>query len=124
MLNLEKLMTEEQIFGNLEKATLKEKFSLNVNELEVIGWSFSSLGDEIIIEIFIDDEKVGETKTGLTRSDVLESYHTYKAALTSGFVSKINLEKINEGEHVLKVMSKSKKKEKQLRSEKFKLGSK
>lgn len=123
MINSERLMAEEQIFGNLDKATLKEKFSLNVNELEVIGWSFSSIGNDIMIEIFIDGKKVGETKTGLTRPDVFEAYHTYKAALTSGFVSKINIEKINEGKHVLKVTSRANNIEKQLRSENFNLGS-
>jgi len=115
-------MTEEQIFGNLEKATLKEKFAMKVNELEISGWSFSSLGSEILIEIFIDDEKIGEMKTGFERPDVYELNHTSIAALNSGFIGKINVEKINNGEHVLKVISRSDLNEKQLRSEKFKLG--
>ena len=115
-------MAEEQIFGNVEKAILKEKFSINVTELELSGWSFSSMGNEILIEIFIDDEKIGEMKTGFERPDVYELNHTHIVALTSGFIGKIKVEKINDGEHVLKIVSKTNTTEKQLRNENFKLG--
>jgi len=116
------LMKDEKILGELEKAVFKEKFSININELEVRGWCFSSLGNQILLEILIDDKKVGEVQPRIKRPDIFELYPSYKAALTSGFVSKLNIKKINDGEHVLKVISVSNKQEKQIKSVNFKLG--
>jgi len=115
-------MSEEEIFGHLERAILKEKFTINVNNLELSGWSFSSLGKQIVIDIFIDDEKIGEIKPDLNRPDVYEEYPSYKASLTSGFDKKLNAEKIDKGDHILKVISRSKDKEKQIKIAHFVLG--
>jgi len=95
---------------------------VNVNELEISGWSFSSIGNPILLEIFIDDKKVGKIKPNMKRPDVFDVYPSYKEALESGFSSKVNVGKINEGEHVMKVVSKSKKNQKILKSVKFQLG--
>ncbi len=116
------LKQNDEIFGEIETATFKEKFSVNVNELEISGWSFSSIGNPILLEIFIDDKKVGKIKPNMKRLDVFDVFPSYKEALESGFSSKVNVGKINEGEHVLKVISKSKKNQKILKSVKFQLG--
>jgi len=115
-------MSEEEIFGNLDGAILKEKLTINVNELELRGWSFSSLGTQIIVDIIIDDEKIGEIKPNLKRPDVYAEYSQYKAALTSGFDTKLNMESIDKGDHILMAIARSKDKEKQLKSVRFVVG--
>jgi len=114
----------EKIFGELERAVFKEKFSINVNELEVGGWSFSSHGIDLLIEIFIDDELVGDVKPTIKRPVVFKIHPSYKKAFTSGFSKKINIKKINEGKHVLKVISRSNKKEQLLKKVNFQIDNK
>ena len=113
-------MNEEKIFGNLDLPN--EKIPHNSNELRIAGWSFSTLGNEVVIEIFIDEKKTRVIKTGKKRPDLTEAYSEYDLAITSGFDTVMKISEIGDGAHFLKVVSKSNKIEKLLGKEiKFEL---
>ena len=98
-------MVKEKIFGNLEYP--KEKIKLETDELRIIGWSFSSLGEPVTIQVLIDNIISDQTMTGKERKDVYGVFPSYKIAASSGFDAKIKLQGISDGEHFLKVISKS-----------------
>jgi len=110
---------DKELFGALGHP--QENEIITTDELEVVGWCFSTLGEIVTIQILIDDKKVGETKNGIERKDVFEKFSDYKSAINSGFRTQIKLDGQSAGTHVLKVLAKSNNTEKLIGKKKIKL---
>ena len=129
---LDKIMTVERIHGNLEwsiqktpagipslSKSVNENPIINTNELEISGWSFSTFGNEVFIDTYIDDNKTEQVKTDMERFDVVDAFPAFKVPIKSGFVCKVNLQDLKNGTHVLSVKSRCGEQEKLLGSVKF-----
>ena len=111
------LFTEE-ILGYLDSPS--DGCEIDQNELRVSGWSFSSLDNNLSIEILIDDILVGKTTVGVERMDLAKDYPTAKSARNSGFVYDLSVQELSDKSHNLKVIARSKTREKLLGSVTFK----
>ena len=93
----------EQLLGNLD-------FPYDGSELSgyaimVQGWAFSTDGKEPLIEVYVDEIKISTTKTGIARPDVSAAYPSATGILNSGFLHKVNLLHIEDGNHTVKVIA-------------------
>jgi len=96
---------KEKIFGYLDFPSNGTKiFSPFLN---VSGWAFSNIQNDLSIKIFVDNNFEGETSTSLEREDVVKDHPNMKNANNSGFWYRINLEKYKDGTHTVKIFVKS-----------------
>jgi len=83
----------EELYGSLEFPYEKAQV---VRGTKVQGWTFSSSGKEVIVEIHLDGVKVKEIKTGIPRFDVEKKFSKYSDfAYQSGFLTKLAMPKIS-----------------------------
>jgi len=104
-------MTEE-IFGELEFP--KHNCTINKVVIHVQGWALSSLGNDVEISFYIDNDFIGKTWPGIARFDILQKLPNIKGAYESGFFFQLDLSKMNNGNHSLKAIAKTEKSEKLL----------
>jgi len=72
-----------EILGELNYPTPNAKIrNLIIN---VQGWALSRDGNEVDILIFVDDEMIDKTKTGVARLDVEKNFPNIKNSYESGF---------------------------------------
>jgi len=64
------IIVENKIFGDFGHP--QENAKVETNELDVLGWCFSILGDTVSIQILIDDKKIAKTENGIERKDGFE----------------------------------------------------
>ena len=98
-------MINEEIFGGVDFPYQCAEVSQGT---KIQGWAFSNLGDEIIVEIYIDNKLNWTTKTGIPRIDILRLYPNFKNyGYSSGFISKLSLANFKPGHHQLRVIAKT-----------------
>jgi len=96
----------EELYGSLEFPYEKAQV---VRGTKVQGWTFSSSGKEVTVEIHLDGVKVKEIKTGIPRFDVEKKFSEYSDfAYQSGFLTKLAMPKISIYKfHVLEIITKT-----------------
>ncbi len=72
-------------------------------EVVVDGWAVCAIGIAVI-EVWLDDQRLGEAEVGLPRDDVGEQYRNIPMSRHSGFRFVIHVPLPSEGEHRLRVV--------------------
>lgn len=114
------IITTEKIFGHLDIPTEGEK--VNTYTIKVAGWTFSSIDNKLSVEVLIDDNLVYKGGTHLARPDVLNNYQSFKKSITSGFSFNVDVNKLSNSFHSLKVISRSSTQEKIIGQVNLKVG--
>ena len=96
---------------------------INQSYMSIIGWAFSKESEFLKIEILLDEKRKKKTITDLARFDVYNKFQTERS-YESGFFSKITIKNLPDGKYRLKVIARSKTKEKILGVINFKKGGK
>jgi len=97
---------KEEILGNLD-------YPQNNSEIHGIfmytkGWALSSVGNDLSIEIYLDDTLLDTIETGLPRLDVEKVHPSISESYTSGFMHRTLLDNFENHNHELKAIAKSK----------------
>lgn len=108
-----------EILGELNYPTPNAKIKNLI--INVQGWALSRDGNEVDILIYVDDEMIDKTKTGIARLDVEKNFSNIKNSYESGFNYQLGVLKISNGNHSLKVIAKNKENEKLLGDVSFEL---
>ncbi len=112
-------MTSEEILGWVD--SFKYPVIIQENKIKVVGWSLSSVDNKVLLEFLVDDIKMGQTKTGINRSDVAKVYPKIKNSIKSGFVFEVPLDELKDGTHKLNVISKTNEQKKSIGTKEFDL---
>lgn len=99
------MATINEIFGFLDEAN--HNITQKPTELRVRGWAFSTLGDDLTIEIYLDGKLVKKTGRNIPRPDVARTYPKFKDSFSCGFDCTISLNDLKELKHILKVLAKT-----------------
>ena len=102
---IEKALLKEKIFGNLDYPITNE---IQGSDLEIDGWAFTNLENEVIIEIIIDNTLIKKILRGKQRPDVKKAHPSISDALMSGFYCVMDLSNYENKTHNLKVIAKTK----------------
>jgi len=89
--------------------------------MRISGWAFSTNGDEVKIQLYLDNKLKNEFKTSLRNSAVLIKYANLNPYPNCGFSGILNLNDEHNGDHSLKIMAKSNGYEKVLKTFEFNL---
>lgn len=108
-----------EILGELNYPTPNAKIKNLI--INVQGWALSRDGNEVDVLIYVDDEMIDKTKTGVARLDVEKNFSNIKNSYESGFNYQFGVLKISNGNHSLKVIAKNKENEKLLGDVSFEL---
>ena len=73
-----------------------------VGRLTIEGWALAS-ERVVAVNVFIDDEPVGEAHYGLARRDVAEAFPDHESALRVGYVFHCPLRRLHNGAHTVRV---------------------
>lgn len=73
-----------------------------VGRLTIEGWSMAAAG-VAAVEVFIDDQRLGEAHYGLARRDVAETFPDHPNALRVGYVFHCPLRSLRNGEHAVRI---------------------
>ena len=92
-----------EIVGKLEHPVDGSK--INNIETVVYGWTLSTDGKELELSIFVDDKLVEKIETGIARLDIDKKMPNLENAFDSGFVTRFNLSKFEDGNHVMSVFA-------------------
>jgi len=111
----------EEILGNLDFPTNNTKIYGGL--LLIKGWAFSKRGNDLTIEIYLDEKLMKKGKWGLPRIDVYNSFQT-EVSYESGFFGRTGLKSFEFGKHEMKIIARSKESVKLLDSVKIQLGKK
>ena len=84
---------------------------INQSYMSIIGWAFSKESEFLKIEILLDEKRKKKTITDLARFDVYNKFQTERS-YESGFFGKIKIKNLRDGKHQLKVIARTKTKEK------------
>jgi beta-N-acetylglucosaminidase len=88
------------ILGNLEYPAVNQ--SIESDFLDVSGWAIGMQGVSAI-KVYVDGAFVGDAVYGFERKDVNSAFPSYKNSVNSAFTFKLQLSKLNDGKHNVKV---------------------
>jgi len=100
---------DDEIIGGLDFP--HDGIQINQPYMSVIGWAFSKESEFLKIEILLDEKRKKKTITDLARFDVYNKFQTERS-YESGFFGKIKIKNLPDGKYQLKVIARSKTKEK------------
>jgi len=94
-----------EIFGDLDFPS--DHLTVNHDAMIVQGWCFSNPSSEIKVEISFDGDVLDIARWGLPRFDIFNKFGT-EESYESGFISRVSLSTLNDGDHKLKIIAKRK----------------
>jgi len=102
---------KKEIFGALEFPNENRK--IFGNRMPIEGWAYSTSGEELAIDIFLDENLVDKGRWGLPRNDIYEKFSD-EIAYQSGFMANLKINFSGKKNHSIKVIARSKEHEKLL----------
>ncbi|MDZ4965146.1 hypothetical protein GNF24_14295, partial [Clostridium perfringens] len=83
----------------LENPTQNHKLT---DSFFIKGWALSENGISKV-EVYLDNQSIGQATYGVERTDIQSKYPQYKNSLNSGFTKEIS--GVSDGVHTLKIVS-------------------